>query len=206
MCAHGSQTWNEWVRGNLAQRILHAAARCSLAEACVPILLVQPDAQGRVVFPFRHILVPLDGSAAHEQGLAPAARLAGHLRIPVLLFTAIGPRASVRGRRGATARLLPHATTEVMRVAEEEARLHLEDHVRELRASGVDAAGRVARGEPALGIVETAAEVGADLIVLGTHALTATGAFWEGSVTPRVLQKARTSFLLAPGSDAAASP
>ena len=201
MCAHGNQWWQEWVGGNLAQRFLHAAASRSLAEARVPILLVQPDAQGRVVFPFRRILVPLDGSDAHERGLSPAAKLAGHLRIPVLLFTAIAPNASVRGRRGAAAAFLPRATAEVMRIAEEEATLHLEGHVRALRAAGVDAAGRVARVEPVAGIVATAAEVSADLIVLGTHARAATGALWEGSVTPRILQKAHTSFLLAPGSD-----
>jgi len=73
--------------------------------------------------------------------------------------------------------------------------------VRDLRAGGVDAAGRVARVEPAAGIVATAAAVDADLIVLGTHALTASGAFWAGSVTPRILQRAHTSFLLAPSSD-----
>jgi nucleotide-binding universal stress UspA family protein len=201
MCAHGNQHWKEWLRGNLAQRFLHAAAAGSLAEARVPILLVQPGSHGRVVFPFRRILVPLDGSDAHEQGLVPAAKLARHLGIPVLLFTAVSASASVRGRQPAASRLLPRATDEVLRIAEAEAAAHLEVHVRDLRAAGIDAAGRVARSEPATAIVSTAAEVKADLIVLGTHGLTATGAFWAGSVTPRILQSARTSFLLAPSSD-----
>jgi nucleotide-binding universal stress UspA family protein len=201
MCAHGKQWWREWWRGNLAQRALHASMRGSLAQARVPVLLVQPGADGRVEFPFRRILVPLDGSDAHEQGLGPAAKLAAHLGIPLLLFTAISARASVRGRQAAAASLLPRATEEVLRIAEQEAASHLEGHVRELRAAGIEAAGRVARVEPAAGIVATAAEVKADLIVLGTHALSATSAFWAGSVTPRILQKARTSFLLAPGAD-----
>jgi len=199
MSAHGNQWWKEWLQGNLARRWLHAAA--GPAQARVPILLVQPDASGRVVFPFRGILVPLDGSEAHEQGLEPAARLAGQLRIPMLLFTAIAPNASVRGKQGAAAALLPRATEEVLRIAEQEASAHLEDHVLLLRAAGLEAAGRVERVEPAKGIAETALAVNADLIVLGTHALTATGAFWAGSVTPRVLQTAHASFLLAPGSD-----
>jgi nucleotide-binding universal stress UspA family protein len=199
MCAHGNVGWKEWLRGNLAQRLLHTSARLAPAEAHVPVLLVQPAADGRVVFPFRRILIALDGSDAHEQGLAPAAKLASHLGIPVLLFTAISAGASVRGRQGATAGLLPRATEEVLRIAEDEAAAHLERHVRELLAAGVAASGRVARVEPAEGIVATAAEVAADLIVLGTHALSATSAFWEGSITPHILQKAHTSFLLAPG-------
>jgi len=127
--------------------------------------------------------------------------LAIHLRIPMLLFTAISSDASVRGRKDSAAALLPRATGEVLRIAEVEAATHLEVHVRELRAAGVDAAGRVARVEPATGIVQTAVEVEADLVVLGTHAPTATGAFWADSVTPRVLQTAHTSFLLALASD-----
>jgi nucleotide-binding universal stress UspA family protein len=201
MCAHGSQGWKEWLRGNLARRLLHASARLSPASARVPVLLVQPDANGRVVFPFRRILVPLDGSDAHEHGLAPAAKLASRLGVPIELFTAIAAGASVRGRRDATAGLLPRATEEILCIAEQEAAAHLERHVSELRAAGVQASGRVARIEPVAGIVATAAEMAADLIVLGTHALSATDAFWTGSVTPRILQHARTSFLLAPGAD-----
>jgi nucleotide-binding universal stress UspA family protein len=201
MCAHGNQWWKGWLRGNLAQRFLHEARHGWLAEARVPILLVQPDAHGRVVFPFRRILVPLDGSDAHEAGLGPAVKLASHLRIPVLLYTAIAPRASMRGRKDAVMALLPRATDEVLRIAEDEAAAHLETHVGELRAAGVDVAGRVERIDPAKGIARTAVEAKADLIVLGTHALTATGAFWAASVTPRVLQTAHTSFLLAPGAD-----
>jgi len=201
MCAHGNQWWRGWLRGNLAQRFLRHAVRKSGAEARVPILLVQPDARGRIVFPFRRILVPLDGSDAHEQGLDPMAKIATGLRIPVLLYTAIAPGASIRGRKGTITTLLPRTTEEVLRLAQAQAAAHLDVHVRELRAAGIEVAGRVAREEPASGIVRTAAEVNADLIVLGTHAWTATGALWATGVTSRVLQTAQTSFLLAPGSD-----
>jgi nucleotide-binding universal stress UspA family protein len=201
MCAHGNQWWKEWLQGNLARRALHAYTRRSLAEARVPVLLVQPGADGRVAFPFHRILVPLDGSNAHEQGLVPAAKLAIQLQIPMVLFTAISPGASLRGSHAAATAFLPRTSQEVLRIAEEEAAAHLEGQVRDLRAAGVDATGRVARVEPARGILQTAEEVKADLIVLGTHALSATQAFWARSVTPRILQMAHTSFLLALGRD-----
>jgi nucleotide-binding universal stress UspA family protein len=64
---------------------------------------------------------------------------------------------------------------------------------------GVSVSGRVMRADPAEGVLATAREMHSDLIVLGTHALSATQAFWSASMTPKVLHQAHASFLLAPG-------
>lgn len=198
MCAHGNQWWKERLRGNLAQQFLHAL-KSQPTKNRVPVLLVQPDQQGQVDYPFHHILVPMDGSDEHEQGLGPAAQLALQLKIPMLLFTAIPPSDALQGKDSATAALLPRATEEVLRLAEQEAARHLTVHVRELQEMGVSVSGRVMRVDPAEGVLATAQEMHSDLIVIGTHALSATQAFWSASVTPRILHQARASFLLAPG-------
>jgi nucleotide-binding universal stress UspA family protein len=163
------------------------------------VLLVQPDERGQVDYPFHHILVPMDGTDEHEEGLRPAAQLALQLKIPMLLFTAIPPSDALRGKDSATAALLPRATEEVLRLAEQEAARHLTIHVRELQEMGVLVSGRVMRADPAEGVLVTAREMHSDLIVLGTHALSATQAFWSASMTPKILHQARASFLLAPG-------
>jgi nucleotide-binding universal stress UspA family protein len=199
MCAHGSQWWKDRFRGNLAQQLLHALKHQSPSKTPVPVLLVQPDEGGQVDFPFHHILVPMDGADVHEQGLGPAAQLALQLKIPMLLFTAIPPSDALKGKDSATAAFLPRATQEVLRLAEQEAARHLTVHVRELQEMGVSASGRVMRAEPAQGVLATAQEMHSDLIVIGTHALSATQAFWSASMTPKVLHQARASFLLAPG-------
>jgi nucleotide-binding universal stress UspA family protein len=199
MCAHGSQWWKDHFRGNLAQQLLHALKDRSPSKTPVPVLLVQPDEQGQVDFPFRHILVPLDGVDEHEQGLGSAAQLALQFKIPMLLFTAIPPAGALKGEDSATAALLPRATEEVLRLAEQEAARHLTVHVRELQEMGVSVSGRVMRADPAEGVLATAREMNSDLIVLGTHALSATQAFWSASMTPKVLHQAHASFLLAPG-------
>ena len=199
MCAHGSQWWKDRFRGNLAQQLLHALKNQSPSKTPVPVLLVQPDEGGQVDFPFHHILVPMDGADEHEQGLGPAAQLALQLKIPMLLFTAIPPSDALKGKDSASAAFLPRATEEVLRLAEQEAARHLTVHVRELQEMGVLASGRVMRAEPAEGVLATAKEMHSDLIVIGTHALSATQAFWSASMTPKVLHQARASFLLAPG-------
>ena len=199
MCAHGNQWWKDRLRGNLAQQFLHALKHRSPNKTRVPVLLVQSDENGQVNFPFHHILVPMDGAEEHEQGLDPAAQLALQLKIPMLLFTAIPPSDALKGEDSATAALLPTATEEVLRLAEQEAARHLTVHVRELREMGVSVSGRVMRADPAEGLLATAREVGSDLIVLGTHAQSATQAFWSASMTPKILHRARASFLLAPG-------
>jgi nucleotide-binding universal stress UspA family protein len=199
MCAHGDQWWKERFRGNLAQQLLHALKHQSPDKTRVSVLLVQPDERGLVDYPFHHILVPMDGADEHEQGLGPAAQLALQLKIPMLLFTAIPPSDALKGKDSATAAFLPRATEEVLRLAEQEAARHLTVHVRELQELGVSASGRVMRVDPAEGVLATAREMHSDLIVIGTHALSATQAFWSASVTPKILHQARASFLLAPG-------
>jgi len=135
--------------------------------------------------PFHHILVPIDGVDEHEEGLGPAAQLALQLKIPMLLFTAVPPADALKGQDSATAALLPRATEEVLRLAEQESARHLTVHVRELQEMGVSVSGRVMRADPAEGVLATAREMHSDLIVLGTHALSATQAFWSASMTPK---------------------
>ena len=52
--------------------------------------------------------------------------------------------------------------------------------------------------ERAARIVATAAETRADLIVMATHGRTGGSAFWEGSVTPKVLKDTFVPVLLVP--------
>ena len=63
------------------------------------------------------------------------------------------------------------------------------------------ATGEIARGSPTEVILETAARVSADIIVLGTHGRVGMDAFWTGSIAPRVARRADFPLLLVPVSD-----
>jgi nucleotide-binding universal stress UspA family protein len=52
------------------------------------------------------------------------------------------------------------------------------------------------RGEPAAVIAQTAEQIGADVIVLGTHGKAGMDAFWSGSVTPKVARQTHIPLLL----------
>jgi nucleotide-binding universal stress UspA family protein len=116
----------------------------------------------------------------------------------MLLLTVVPTAGVVRGRQQAATTLLPAATQEMMRLSEERAASYLEDLVGQLRGRGLRASARVVRGDPVREIILAARELGADLVALGTHGRAGTGAFWAGTVTPKLLRGLRAGFLLAP--------
>jgi nucleotide-binding universal stress UspA family protein len=189
MCAHGGVRLRDRLRGNLSQQVIH--------RRVLPVLVLQA-ARGRECFPFRHILVPLDGQAPHEQGIQPAAELARLCGAHLTLMTVVPTLGSLPDRQAATASLLPGATREVLDLRVQRAAEYLQRHLERLREEGLDAAARVERGDPARQILAAVKADGVDLIVLGTHGRAGTEAFWSGSLTPKLLRRARTSFLLVP--------
>jgi nucleotide-binding universal stress UspA family protein len=190
MCAHGGVRLRDRLRGNLSQQVTR--------RRVLPVLVFEA-AKDRPCFPFRGVLVPLDGQAPHEQGLAPAAELARLCRSRLTLMTVVPTVRSLPDRQAATASLLPGATREVLNLHAERAAEYLQRHLERLRAEGLAAVGCVDRGDPARRILAAVkADDGADLVVLGTHGRAGTAAFWSGSLTPKLLRRARTSFLLVP--------
>ena len=190
MLAHGRKQLQRWLFGTVAQQVLR--------QNRAPVLLVHAAADGTVAVPFRKILVPLDGRAEHEAGLPAAVGLARLASAPVHLLMVVRTPSALAGSEAATGQLLPAATREVLELAEQEGVQYLQRHVERLREAGLSASATVARGEPADVIRETAARLGADLIVLGTHGSAGVEAFWSGSLGQRLLGRIPASFLLAP--------
>jgi nucleotide-binding universal stress UspA family protein len=100
------------------------------------------------------------------------------------------------GERASTARLLPHTMSALLDMTEQGADEYLQRHVTQLQAEGLPVTSSVRRGAPAAVIAHAAQEIDTDLIVLGTHGKTGMDAFWSGSVTPRILSRARVPMLL----------
>jgi nucleotide-binding universal stress UspA family protein len=65
-----------------------------------------------------------------------------------------------------------------------------------LAAEGVEGAAHVVHGEPAAGILETASDCGADLLVMATHGRRAPSRWVFGSVTEKVLRAATSPLLV----------
>jgi nucleotide-binding universal stress UspA family protein len=130
---------------------------------------------------FKQILVPLDGSEYSERALRYASDLAKSTGAALRLVSVV-LRPEVAGE--------PHVER-LDEQSRERAMRYLEAHATQARANGVaDVTPEVRLGEPARAITEVAAERGADLVVMSTHGLGASGRYALGSIAFKVLMTA----------------
>jgi nucleotide-binding universal stress UspA family protein len=191
MCTHGRGGLRAFMFGRIAQQAASLSA--------IPVLFVQPD-EGTAVHEFdcRRILVPLDGTADHEQGLHAAQRLAGVFGAELHLVMVVHTLHTLPGEDAATARMLPRASFAVLEIALRDAGQYLAGHVHRLETAGIQVTSSVLRGDPVSAIAGAAEGIGADLVVLGTHGKTGMDAFWSRSATPLLSRKIMIPFLLVP--------
>lgn len=191
MCGHGDSGLRDLLFGSLAQR--------ASALGTIPVLFVRARAvHAPTPFHCGKLLVPTDGEPHHEQGLAAVREIARPAGALILLLSVVPTWSQLRGRSLTSARMLPGTTQAALEMTAESLRAHLGELASELRQEGFEATAEVQRGDPAARIVATAAETRADLIVMATHGKTGGSAFWEGSVTPKVLKDTFVPVLLVP--------
>lgn len=161
-------------RSGVARARLGSIAEAVVRHARCPVLTVRPDASGGASA-FREILVALDTADPIPPEAAWAARLARayHARLHLLSVVApslLHPQASEASRR---------------------AHLGLGRLEGQLGSEGVPAVvSRVREGDPAAVIAETAEEIGADLIVVGSHGREGVRRALLGSVSETVIRHA----------------
>ncbi|MGQ0600507.1 MAG: universal stress protein [Anaerolineales bacterium] len=145
---------------------------------------------------FKHILIPLDGSAISERAIAPALKI-GELegsRVTLLRAPIVGvafvPTAELYGNyslRGLDA-TLAHNRREALD--------YLKTIERTLARPNLTLESIVADGSPANAILTTAERLKADLIVMSTHGYSGVTRWIMGSVTERVLGHAACPVLV----------
>ncbi len=191
MCSHGHGGPKQWLFGTIAQQIVELGK--------TPVLLIQPSAyEAAASFACRRILIPLDGSAEHEQGLRAARQLALSLGAALHLLLVVPTFGSLSGPLLTTSRYLPGTTARLLDMSVADAETYLEKHVADLTESGIVASCGVVRGDPVELVNETVTAEEIDLMVLGTHGRTGADAFWAGSMTPRICRNCRVPLLLVP--------
>jgi nucleotide-binding universal stress UspA family protein len=137
---------------------------------------------------FKKILVAIDGSEYTRQVIPAAIEIARKFQSEVFVL-----HASEHDRGRAVVFSTESPADATMLVA---------DAVKEIRAAGVAASGKVydvAAGHVAKNIVETAAEMQSDLIVMGSRGLSDIQGLLLGSVTHKVIQLAPIMVLVARG-------
>jgi len=184
-------------QGGLKGFLFGSIALRALSRGRTPILLVNPTAGGEAPrFACRKILVPLDGTAAHEPSLPVAARLARGWGAAVHLVVVVPTTGTLSGHQAATGVLMPLATRAMLEIAEQDAAAYVKRVVASLAAEGLHATWSVSRGEPVAALLEAAERVGADLVAMASHARGALAGFWSGSLTPKLMQRLMRPMLL----------
>jgi nucleotide-binding universal stress UspA family protein len=189
LCSHGRGGLRDLLFGSIAQQAMRWGRRS--------ILLIQPQpGEPEPGFEIRRILVPLDGSAAHEPSLPTALRMAAGFSAEIRLLVVIPTLGTLSGEQARSARTLPGTMRAVLELAQEGGEDYLQDAVQRVRALGLGVSGEIVRGDPVPTVVEVAAKWEADLIVLASHGRRGLDALFSGSVAPRLTDRLERPLLL----------
>ncbi len=179
MCTHG--------HGGLRELLFGSNAQQALQQGTQSILLLFPREDGSV-YPFnlQRILVPLDGTAAHEPALPVAITIARTFGAELHLVLVIPTLATLSGEQAVPGLLLPTTMRAVLDLAQQGAADYLEQAVARCRAEGVVAQAEVLRGDIVPVVLGLAERLNVDLIVLASHGRTGLDALLTGSVASRI--------------------
>lgn len=188
MATHGYSGLRRWTLGSVTDKVVQAAS--------VPVLIVRssPVAPPATV-QFRHILVPLDGSALSQQALPLAVELAKSSGAALTLVRAISPTADV-WTGTAIAGLPPIPLDDVYEALHAQVRNEMDAIADELAAQGLRVNTVVESAIAADAIIAAAHHCSADLVVMATHGRGGLRRWALGSVADKVLHATITPLLL----------
>ena len=179
MCTHGHGGLREFLFGSNAQQ--------ALQQGTQSILLLFPREHGSVhPFNLQRILVPLDGTAAHEPALPVAITVARTFGAELHLVLVIPTLATLSGEQAVSGLLFPTTMRAVLDLSQQDAADYLEHAVARCRAEGVVAQAEVLRGDIVPVVLGFAERLNVDLIVLASHGRTGLDALLAGSIAARI--------------------
>lgn len=179
MCTHG--------HGGLREILFGSKAQQALQQGTQSILLLFPREDDSISpFKLQHILVPLDGTLAHEPALPMAIVLARTFGAELHLVLVIPTLATLSGEEAVSGLLLPSSTRAILDLSKQEAKEYLQHNVARCTAEGVVAHAEVLRGDIVPQLLGLAERLDIDLIVLASHGRTGLDALFTGSVASRL--------------------
>jgi len=187
MSSHGRSGVNRWIYGSVADKVLHNAP---CAKVIIhPQVIIEP-------FSIKRILVPLDGSSLAELALEPARALAEAVSAELIsLHVTSTPQIDVQpvpGWPGLNA---------VAEAADQEADAYLQGVQAAMGDSPVSIRLLCASGPAAERIIDIADSQQVDLIVMCSHGRSGIERWVFGSVTEKVLRRAKCVTLVIQGQE-----
>src|SRR3989442_3678075 len=174
MCTHG--------HGGLRELIFGSKAQQALQQGTQSILLLFPREDDSVLpFKLQRILVPLDGTAAHEPALPMAITIARTFGAELHLVLVIPTLATLSGDEAVSGLLLPTTMRALLDLSQQDAADYLEQALARCQTQGVVAQAEVLRGDIVPTVLALAERLNVDLIVLASHGRAGLDALLTGS-------------------------
>lgn len=142
------------------------------------------------------VLIPLDGSVISEQALDEGLEQLPRRPAEVILLHCLDLNRLQTGGSGSA----PMALNGLEQQSRRRKEIYLEHMVCNLAAQGYETRSLIVGGDPALGIVLAARELGVDLILMTTHGRGGAEHAVVGSVAEAVLRRANVPVLILPPS------
>lgn len=178
-------------RGGFGRVWVGSVADGVARQSPVPVLLIRPPVTepDLIVAPaIKRVLIPLDGSVAGEEILDQALAQFGIENVEYTLMRAISPLAVTKA---------PDPTTTSVRRWETHPESLLYAEAERMRSRGAKVTERlVVKDDVTAAILDTADDIGADVIAMTTHARRGLSRFVMGSVADAVLRSAERPVLL----------
>jgi nucleotide-binding universal stress UspA family protein len=188
LCAHGRDRLRNLLKGNIAQQVLSDGRR--------PVLLVPARMPAARDYAVRTILVPLDGTAAHEPAMPLALSMARVCGARLRLLLVIPTTGTLDPDQLSVGVLLPATMNAVLDLAASGGAEYLGDMAKRAAAAGVQTDLELVRGPAVPEVLAAAERCRCDLIVMATHGRRGLDAWMERSVAPNVADRVRCPLLL----------
>src|SRR5262245_46700829 len=139
---------------------------------------------------YRHILIPTDGSEQAGHGVAHGLALAKSVGARVSVIFVVEPFSELTGR-------FMEAVARYAELRREQATSELDRVAKAAKEAGVSCETiQVENGQPDQAIIAAAEDKGCDLIVISSHGRSGISKLLIGSVTNKVLTRAKTPVLV----------
>ena len=190
LSSHGRSGIAPWSLGGTANKVLHRVG--------VPLIIVRaketPEESDKVGL-FSRILVPLDGSERSAAVLPYVVELTKKLESGVTLLRVVETGKHVHTIGGLN--YIPYKDQDIDK-AKTSAQRYLDNVNSKLTGAKATVKSEVRVGDSAREIIKLASEIGCSLIAMSSHGYSSIKAWVYGSVTGKILQVNKLSFLFVP--------
>jgi nucleotide-binding universal stress UspA family protein len=185
LCAHGSGGLRDIFIGSIAQQVIQRGK--------TPVFFIRPE-HIRGPFSVQKILVPLDRTEKHVSCLPIAVEVARACGAALRLMNIVATTTTLPPDIASAGIFLPSTMAAVLNLEQDSAFEYLTKVAGDLSTQGISCSGAVVRGDVSSEILAASDE--SDMIIMSTHARVNWEAFWEESVTPKVMAHANAPMLL----------